>query len=120
MDVDVKRNDTLNMVTKLEIYLSYTKIRLKVTAFKHLVGDTTQHQWLSKQVPSTPVMQRGDASNTVRINSRFDYNGLLFKVVGVGGNDQVLATCLWGEQVGMQLTLPLDLVVGLVKRKRNT
>ena len=65
-------------------------------------------------------MQGGELSNTVRINSRFDYNGSLFKVVAADGNDQVQATCLWGGQVGMQLTLPLDVVRGLVKRKRNT
>jgi hypothetical protein len=120
-DFDVKRNDALNMVTKMEVYLSHTKLRLKVYAFKHLVGDTTQHQWLSKQLSiTTPAMQGGELSNTVRINSRFDYNGSLFKVVAADGNDQVQATCLWGEQVGMQLTLPLDVVRGLVKRKRNT
>lgn len=121
LELGLKINDALNMTSKMGVYLSCTKIRIKVCAFKHLVGDATQHEWLSKQLPSTATPQYATVSNdTVRINSRFDYNGSLFKVVAVDNNEQCLAVCLWGQQVGIQLTFPLELVSGLVKRKRNT
>ena len=73
-----------------------------------------------RQLSSYPAAQHEQVSNqTVRINSRFDYNGALYKVAAVDHNEQVLAVCLWGQQVGLQLTLPLALVIELVNKKRG-
>jgi len=117
---DLKINDALNVVTKMELFVCSTKIRIKVVAFKHLVGDTTQNEWLSRQLPLRPTAQRGEISTqTIRLNSRFDNNGSLFKVAFVDDNQQVRAVCLWGQQVGIQLTFPLELVRELVSDKRG-
>jgi len=43
----------------------------------------------------------------------------LFKVASIDDNQQVSAVCLWGQQVGLQLTFPLELVRELVSKKRG-
>jgi hypothetical protein len=119
-DHDLKINDALNVVTKMELFVCSTKIRIKVVAFKHLVGDTTQNEWFSRQLPLRPTAQRSEISTQiVQLNSRFDYNGSLFKVASIDDNQQVSAVCLWGQQVGIQLTFPLELVRELVSDKRG-
>jgi hypothetical protein len=119
-DHDLKINDALNVVTKMERFVCSTKIRIKVVAFKHLVGDTTQNEWFSRQLPLRPTAQRSEISTQiVQLNSRFDYNGSLFKVASIDDNQQVSAVCLWGQQVGIQLTFPLELVRELVSDKRG-
>jgi hypothetical protein len=76
---------------------------------------------MSRQHPLRPTAQRGEISTqTVRLNnSRFDYNGTLLKGASVDDNQQVRAVCLWGQQVGIQLTFPLELVRELVSKKRG-
>ena len=87
---DLKVHDALNVVTKIELLVSSTKIRIKVRAVKHIVGDTAQMEWLCRELHLCPAAQpREVLAQAIRINSRFDYNGSLFKVASVDENQQV-------------------------------
>ena len=98
--------------------VSSTNIRMKVLAVTHIVGDTAQMEWLRRELHLCPAAQpRPVLTQAIRINSRFDYNGSLFKVASVDENNQVRAVCLWGQQVGIQLTFPLELVIEMVSKK---
>ncbi len=87
---DLKINDALNVVTKMELFVCSTKIRIKVRAVKHIVGDTAQMEWLRRELHLCPAAQpRPVLTQAIRIHSRFDYNGSLFKVASVDENNQV-------------------------------
>jgi hypothetical protein len=38
--------DAVNVTKKLELYFSSSKLRMKVDAFKHIIGQPTQNVWL--------------------------------------------------------------------------
>jgi hypothetical protein len=87
---DLKVHDALNVVTKVELLVSSTNIWMKVLAVKHIVGDTAQMEWLRRELHLCPAAQpRPVLTQAIRINSRFDYNGSLFKVASVDENNQV-------------------------------
>jgi hypothetical protein len=52
----IRTMDAVNMTTKLELYFSSSKLRLKVDAFKHIIGRPTQNVWLREQLSAVPVV----------------------------------------------------------------
>jgi hypothetical protein len=78
----VRLNDTVNMTSKVELYISKFKLRLRIFAFKHQVGNTTTNQWLTGQFSAGATQQTPQAPvRRQQINSKFDYNNSMFKVV---------------------------------------
>jgi hypothetical protein len=121
-EFQVSLNSTLNMRSRIEVYLGKQRLKVKVHAFKHNIGaETCNHAWLSMQLAQrTPAQQQGeDATRSIRLNSRFDYNNNLFKVISV--SDQgVEALCLWGESKNETVVFPLiNEVLQLVNQKRG-
>jgi hypothetical protein len=121
-ELQVSLNSTLNMSSRIELYLSKRMLKVKVHAFKYNVGsDTCNHAWLSMQLAQrTPCQQPGtEVTRSIRLNSRFDYNNNLFKVISA--SDQgVEALCLWGESKGETLVFPsINEVLQLANEKRG-
>jgi hypothetical protein len=107
-ELRVSLNSTLNMSSRIELYLSKRMLKVKVHAFKYNIGaDTCNHAWLSMQLAQrTPCQQPGtEATRSIRLNSQFDYNNNLFKVISA--SDQgVEALCLWRVSKGETLVFP--------------
>ena len=125
--------DAINVLSRLELYVSYSSLKVRLYAYKHVVGaDATQHRRLLEELGGT---QQGTNANVVgqqnadrganaisslRVNSKFDYNGNLFKVVSVSHDGNVLTTCLWGPQSGENITFhSVEEVARLVNLKRG-
>jgi hypothetical protein len=114
-------NDAINVTSKIELYVSSSKLQLRVHAFKHQVSDQTENLWLQGQLSAhiaPQQMPQAEVQN-VRINSKFDYNNSLFKVLGTTKNGAFRAVCVWGEQKGEEFTFDTTEVVELVNRKRG-
>ena len=114
-------NDAINVASKIELYVSSSKLRLRVHAFKHQVSDQTENLWLQRQLSANIAPQQTPRTEvqSVRLNSKFDYNNSLFKVSGATENGAIRAVCVWGEQKGEELTFDTAEVVELVNRKRG-
>ncbi len=121
-EFQVNVNCTLNMSSRIELYLGKRMLKVKVHAFKHIIGaDTCNHAWLSMQLAQRAPCQQQDeeATRSIRLNSRFDYNNSLFKVVSAS-NQGVEALCLWGESKGQTMVFPsVNEVLQLVNQKRG-
>ena len=132
-EISTKMLDAINVLSRLELYVSYSSLKVRLYAYKHVVGaDATQHRRLLEELGGT---QQGTNANVVgqqnadrganvisslRVNSKFDYNGNLFKVVSVSHDGNVLTTCLWGPQSGENITFhSVEEVARLVNLKRG-
>ncbi len=72
-----------------------------------------------KSFKSACQQQGEDATWSIRLNSRFDYNNNLFKVISASGQG-VEALCLWGESMGETVVFPtINEVLQLVNQKRG-
>ncbi len=70
---DIRLNDAVNMMTKMELFISKSNLRLKLYAFKHNIGDTTTNQWLSSQLLAPQPQETPQVTiRSTRINSKFD------------------------------------------------
>jgi hypothetical protein len=65
--------------------LSKTQLRLKLFSFQHIVGERiSEYDWLSQQLTGRMVQNAPiEQTETIRINSRFDFDNNLFKVLSV-------------------------------------
>ena len=56
----------------------------------------------------------------LQINSKFDYNNSMFKVVSADEHQGVQAVCVWGELLGQEIHFEnLGEVLELVNQKRG-
>ncbi len=91
-EVDCRLNDAINMMKKLELYISNNQLHICVHAFKHIVGNTTNNAWLRSQLSANPGRQNNICS--LRIKSKFDYNSGVFTVVSASIDEEVQALSL--------------------------
>ncbi len=71
----LRNNDAINMTSRIELFISRSKFRLRVHAFKHKVSDETQNNWLSVQLSGLVSHQTLQVDiRQLRLNSKFDYN----------------------------------------------
>jgi hypothetical protein len=121
--VDVERvcnrNDSVNMLQKIELFLSLTKLRMRLYAVKYVVGnEMIGNSWLTNQLSTVPMIQND--AHELRINSYFDFNNGTFKVIGITEQGAVQAKCLYGEQKNEVVIFEdITLVKALVTAKRG-
>ncbi len=116
-DHAIRTMDAVNMTTKLELYFSSSKLRLKVDAFEHIIGQPTQNVWLREQLSAVPVVpQQG---RPLCLRSKFDYNNNMFKVISANIGTGVVARCIWGDQKGVEVTFYFDEALHLVNLKQG-
>jgi hypothetical protein len=132
-EVSTKRLDAINVLSRLELYISYSMLKIRLYAYKHIVGeDATMNHRLLEELGEThpsadehPLMQATPATSTrsmssLRINSKFDYNGNVCKVLSVNSDGMVLTSCLWGPHAGEEITFDsVEEVARLVNLKRG-
>jgi hypothetical protein len=114
-----RQSDAVNMTTKLEVYISTTKLRARVPAFKQIVGKTVEDDWLWVQLSAYPIEQQAvlPVARTLLITAKFDYHG---RVVEANGNDGVCCQCIWGEQKEVELVFQdINEVIHLVNLQQG-
>ena len=114
-------NDAINMTSRIELFLSNSKLRLKLHAFKHKVGDVTQSHWLSGQLSGMVRHQNPEAAvRQLRLKAKFDCNNSMYKVTGANPDGKVRATCVWGDEKGAEIVFNNAAeVLDLVTKKRG-
>ncbi len=111
------------MCSWIELYVGKRHLKLKLHAFSHIVGAdvTNNNEWLSKQLAARLPTENTNAqpSSSIRLNSRFNYNNNLYKIVQA--TDQgIEALCLWGENQGQMAVFPeTNQVIDLVNKKHR-
>jgi hypothetical protein len=118
-----KSLDCINVLSKADIYISYAKIRLRLHAYRHVLGvDTNNNVSLLTNLP--PLEPNAVITNqpisTLKVNSKFDYDGNVCKVVSVSPDQTVLALSLWGPRKGEDIVFnTVEEVVNFVNAKRG-
>mmetsp|Transcript_16997 Transcript_16997/g.24214 ORF Transcript_16997/g.24214 Transcript_16997/m.24214 type:complete len:214 (+) Transcript_16997:733-1374(+) len=114
--------DAGNVLSKVELFLSMSYLKIRVHAFKYLVGDETNNFHLLAQLSDSqpPSQSRMEAPPTLRINSKFDFRNSVYSVVREEDDGKILTVCVWGEQKGEELRFEnAGEVLELVRRKRR-
>jgi hypothetical protein len=122
-----KTNDAVNVLSRIYVDVSYSKVRLKLHAYQHIVGvDTNNIPLISSmehEAPGQPpdIGGRHRNNNTLlRINSKFDYEGNVCKVDSVNPDGTVVTSSLWGPQSGERIVFNSVVeVLHLVNLKRG-
>jgi len=80
MEFVTSERDTINVLSKVEFFLSMTYIKIRFHAFKYLVGDETDCVYLLKQLSDSqpPSQTCTEEPPTIRTNSKFDVKSSLF------------------------------------------
>jgi hypothetical protein len=94
-------------------------LRLKVDAFKHIIGQDMQNAWLREQLSAVPVVPEPVAQHGRRLHLRlkFDYNDNTFQVINTNEEAGAIASVIWGFQKGEEVMLNFDEVLHLVNLK---
>jgi hypothetical protein len=109
------------MTSRIELYVSKKKLKLRCHAFGYIIGhDRPNNGWLALQLAQrVPQITPQQQPRAIRINSRFDYNNSLYKVISATA-DGIQALCLWGDSQGQTvLFADIEEVVQLVNEKRG-
>jgi hypothetical protein len=116
-----KRNDLSNVLSKTDIYISYAMIRLCLHAYCHVVGvDANKNVPLLSNLPppETDPATINYPISMLRVNSKFDYEGNVCKVVSVNPDGTVLTLSVWGPRTGEEIMFNTTKeVVNLVSAK---
>jgi hypothetical protein len=118
--------DAVNCLSKAVVFVALSQVKIRIHAFKHIVGQHTDNQHLEEQIQTElPHEHANDHGIRTRnmvnicIGSKFDSNGSLYEVVEVLPNRNILSICRWIGNVGSGLTLSCEDVLQLVNEKRG-
>lgn len=122
----VRVMDAVNCISKAELFVGLTQVKVRIKAFKHIVGQPTENAMLAGQIQ--PELPREHPNNnaiqtrsraTLRIGSKFDSSGSLYEVLELLPNGNVVSRCLWGGNVGSEVVYSCEEVLRLVNQKRG-
>jgi hypothetical protein len=118
--------DTMNVLNRIDLYVSYSKVQLHLYASRHIVGvDTTINTMLQQhlgEIPDAAAEQRLEPpqNSVLRVNSKFDYNGNVCKVASVNADGTVLTFSLWKPRQGKEIKFDsVEEVLVMVNQKRG-
>jgi hypothetical protein len=114
-------NDAVNM-SNMDVFIGTIRLRVKVHALKQIVGKTAENDWLRAKLSAHPIGQQAvpTAGRTLCINSKFDNNYNIFKVIETSDTFGVRFVCIWGERKGQEVFFQdINEVINLVNIKRS-
>jgi hypothetical protein len=123
--VTTKMNDAMNVLSKVYLYIGYSNVRLWLHAYQHIVGIDAHNNiplisCIPREALPRPEVISELPSGVLRINSKFDYQGNVCKVVSVNSNGSVCTCSLWGPQKGDEIIFnSVREVLQLVNAKRG-
>jgi len=98
--------DVLNITSKMDLFISHGKVKVRIHANQHIIGvDNTQNILVLAQsnLNTENQTQLHQEASVLQINSKFDYNGNVCKVVLVHDNGTVLTSSVWGSRKGEEI-----------------
>ena len=98
--------DVLNITSKMDLFIFYGKVKVRIHANRHIIGvDNTQNILVLAQsnLNTENQTQLHQEASVLQINSQFDYNGNVCKVVLVHDNGTVLTSSVWGSRKGGEI-----------------
>jgi hypothetical protein len=82
--------DAVNCLSKAVVFVALSQVKIRIHAFKRVVGQHTDNQWLAEQIQSERPHEHGNDHGiqtrnmvNISIGSKFDSNGTLYEVVEV-------------------------------------
>jgi hypothetical protein len=121
----IRNLDLINAISKIELYVSASKIKVRLYAFRHVIGDASTCTRLLSQIGHpAPVNPNNTGAATraqsiLRLKSKFDFMGNVYEVVEELPNDRIRAVCKWGSLEGDEQEFDKDEVIALVNQKRG-
>ena len=115
--------DVLNITSKMDLLISYGKVKAHIHAKRHIIGvDNTENALVLAQsnFNTENQTQLQQEASVLRINSKFDCNGNVCKIVVVHDNGTVLTSSVWGPRKGEEIIFnSTEGVLSLVNRKKG-
>jgi hypothetical protein len=123
----VRNFDLVNIISKIDLYISSSKLQLRAFAYRHTIGLPTSCPMLLAQLGQVEVARPGSeiaavqtrSSSQIRIKSKFDFNGMVYEVVEELPDGNIRATCLFGANEGEDLRFSREDVLSMVQQKRS-
>ena len=121
----MRYNDLVNVVEKIDLYISSSRVKLRLFASRHQVGQPCTHVQLLNEIGNPEAREEVAVdgvvtrSNILRINSSFDYNGNVYRVVKEMPDGRILCKSVWGTLKGNESWFDKLDVIRMVKEKRG-
>ena len=120
----------MNAISRIDlyiyIYIYASKIKVRLFAFRHVIGETSSCITLTTQISSpAPVEPESNAAvrtggqSTIRLRSKFDFRGSVYEVLEELPNETIRAVCKWGSLAGDEKFFNKEDVLRLVNQKRG-
>jgi hypothetical protein len=127
LEEGIRNFDLVNIISKIDLYISSSKLQLRAFAYRHTIGLPTSCPMLLAQLGHVEVARPGSAiaavqtrsSSQIRIKSKFDFNGMVYEVVEELPDGNIRATCLFGANEGEDLRFSREDVLSMVQQKRS-
>jgi hypothetical protein len=115
--------DALNITSKMDLFISYGKVKACIHAKRHIIGvDNSEDALVLAQsnFNMEKQTQLQQEASVLRINFKFDYNVNVCKVVLVHDNGTILTSSVWGPRKGEEIIFnSTEEVLQLVTRKQG-
>lgn len=116
--VEIHNFDLLNVIQCIEFFIHASKVKMRVYAFRHQVGDEVSCPWLLPHL-SAPTAVAEPLQHEIRLKSKFDHLGSVYEVVEELPNGAIKRMCKWGPLRGTEKVFSNDDVVRLVNVKHG-
>jgi hypothetical protein len=116
--VEIHNFDLLNVIQCIEFFIHASKVKMRVYAFRHQVGDEVSCPWLLPHL-SAPTAVAEPLQHEIRLKSKFDHLGSVYEVVEELPNGVIKTMCKWGPLRGTEKVFSKDDVVRLVNLKHG-
>jgi hypothetical protein len=126
-EIVIQNLDLVNAISRIDLYISGSRIKVRLCAFRHIVGDASNCNRLMRQL-GTPTPHEQDnatagvqtrATIIIRPRSKFDYMGNVYEVVEELPNGIIEAVCKRGSLISNEQQFNKDEVLHLVNQKRG-
>ena len=125
-EVVIQNLDLVNAIPRIDLYISASKIKVRLFAFRHVIGETSSCIRLTTQISSPePVESESNAAvrthgqSTIRLRSKFDFRGSVYEVLEELPNETIRAVCKWDSLAGDEQFFNKEDGLCLVNQKRG-
>ncbi len=123
----IQNLDLVNAISQIDLYISASRVKVRLFAFRHMIGDASSCNRLMHQIGTAAPHEQDN--NTAGVHTRasiiicpwskFDYMGSVYEVVEELPNGTIKAVCKWDSPIGNEQQFHEDEVLHLVNQKRG-
>jgi hypothetical protein len=125
-EIAIRNFELANAISRIDIYINLSKIKMLLFAFRHTVGDPTACNRLLAQIGTAAAPEERIAdtietrvSPTLRLRSKFDYLGNVYEVLAEQPDGLIRCVCKWGSLSGTEELFNKRNVIRMVNQKRG-